>query len=149
MAGIITYKTFLMIKKGGKYEKLVDIKTSPAMGGNPEMLDTTTLSDRMETKVLGIQKLEPLKFETNYTLDDYKKLKEIESKQNDFAVWYGGTELSETVIPTGEDGKWKFSGTLKVTADGGSVNTVRKMTITIAPSTIIAFDNSSNAGATE
>lgn len=149
MAGLNTYKTFLMIKKGGKYEKLVDIKTSPAMGGNSETLPTTTLSDRTDTSIFGIQKLEPLKFETNYTLDDYKKLKEIESKQNDFAVWYGGTELPETVIPTGEDGKWKFSGALKVTVDGSSVNTVRKMTITIASSTIIVFDNSSNTGATE
>lgn len=149
MAGLNTYKTFLMIKKGGKYEKLVDIKTSPAMGGNSDIIPTTTLSDRMDTGIFGIQKLESLKFETNYTLDDYKKLKEIESKQNDFAVWYGGTELPETVIPTGEDGKWKFSGALKVTVDGSSVNTVRKMTITIASSTIIVFDNSSNTGATE
>ena len=54
---ISTYKVFLM-KKGTEpdtYEKLVDIKEFPDLGGEPEMLETTTLSDNMQTYIAGIQ----------------------------------------------------------------------------------------------
>ena len=47
---ISTYKVFLMKKKTTPeetYEKLVDIKEFPDLGGEPEMLETTTLSDNM------------------------------------------------------------------------------------------------------
>ena len=40
--------TFLMHKaEGGSWEKLVDVTTSPATGGEPEMIDITTLSDHI------------------------------------------------------------------------------------------------------
>ena len=44
---ISTYKVFLMKKaaSGGTYSKVVDIKDFPDLGGAPEMLETTTLSD--------------------------------------------------------------------------------------------------------
>ena len=39
-----SYKSFLMYKKSGAtYEKLVDIKDYPDIGGSPETLETTTL----------------------------------------------------------------------------------------------------------
>lgn len=46
---ISTYKVFLMHKAGseGTYTKLIDIKEFPDLGGEPEMLETTTLSDNM------------------------------------------------------------------------------------------------------
>ena len=46
---ISTYKVFLMKKTTDAYEKLIDIKDFPDLGGAPEMLETTTLSDRMQT----------------------------------------------------------------------------------------------------
>ena len=49
---ISTYKVFLMKKKTTPeetHEKLVDIKEFPDLGGEPEMLETTTLSDNMQT----------------------------------------------------------------------------------------------------
>ena len=49
--------TFLMHKaEGGSWEKLVDVTTSPATGGEPEMIDITTLSDHTERKVDGVRK---------------------------------------------------------------------------------------------
>ena len=57
---ISTYKVFLMKKKTTPeetYEKLVDIKEFPDLGGEPEMLETTTLSDNMQTYIAGIQSL--------------------------------------------------------------------------------------------
>ena len=52
-----TYMTFLMHKNstGDTWEKLIDITEFPDLGTDPEMLETTTLSDRMQTFIMGIQ----------------------------------------------------------------------------------------------
>jgi hypothetical protein len=137
---ISTYKIFLMQKVDEAWQKLIDIKEFPDLGGSPEMLETTTLSDRMQTYIPGIQSLDALEFNANYTLADYKKLKALEGKENEYAVWFGGTEAGDTVTPTGADGKFKFKGQLSAFPVGGGVNEVVDMTITIAPSTPISMD---------
>lgn len=137
---ISTYKIFLMKKTETTYEKLIDIKEFPDLGGAPEMLETTTLSDNMQTYIPGIQSLDALEFTTNYTLNEYKKLKALEGIDNEYAVWFGGTESGDVVTPTGSDGKFKFNGQLSVFPVGGGVNEVVGMTITIAPSTPITMD---------
>ena len=134
---ISTYKVFLMKKETDAYKKLVDIKDFPDLGGSPEMLETTTLSDKMQTYIPGIQSLDALEFTANYTKADYTSLKALEGEENEYAVWFGGTESDDTVTPTGSEGKFKFTGALSVYASGGGVNEVVDMTITIAPSTPI------------
>ena len=138
-----TYKVFLMYKASAStdYAILVPIKDFPDLGGEPELLETTTLSDNMQTYIKGIQSLDALTFTTNYNLTDYTKVKALEDAQYSFAVWFGGTGEGSTLTPTGSDGKWKFDGELSVYANGGGVNEVVNMTITIAPSTPIEFDN--------
>lgn len=136
---ISTYKIFLM-KKGDSddnYEKLIDIKDFPDLGGSPEMLETTTLSDKMQTYIPGIQSLDALEFTANYTKADFTKLKALEGTECDFAVWFGGTESGGTLTPDGSDGKFEFKGQLSAFPVGGGVNEVVDMTITIAPSTPI------------
>ena len=137
---ISTYKIFLMQKNADAWEKLIDIKEFPDLGGTPEMLETTTLSDRMQTYIPGIQSMDALEFSANYTLDEYKKLKALEGTEKDYAVWFGGTEAGDTVTPTGTDGKFTFKGQLSVFPVGGGVNEVVGMTVTIAPSTPISMD---------
>lgn len=137
---ISTYKIFLMQKNTSAWEKVVDIKEFPDLGGTPEMLETTTLSDKMQTYIPGIQSIDALEFTSNYTLEDYKKLKALEGQDKEYAVWFGGTEAGDTVTPTGSDGKFKFNGQLSVFPVGGGVNEVVDMTITIAPSTPISMD---------
>lgn len=137
---ISTYKIFLMKKAGETWEKLIDIKDFPDLGGSPELLETTTLSDRMQTYIPGIQSLDALEFTANYTKADYTSLKALEGVENEYAVWFGGTESGETVTPTGSEGKFKFTGALSVYASGGGVNEVVGMTITIAPSTPITME---------
>lgn len=137
---ISTYKIFLMQKNTSAWEKVVDIKEFPDLGGTPEMLETTTLSDKMQTYIPGIQSIDALEFTSNYTLADYKKLKALEGQDKEYAVWFGGTEAGDTVTPTGSDGKFKFNGQLSVFPVGGGVNEVVDMTITIAPSTPISMD---------
>ena len=134
---ISTYKIFLMRKDTADWKKLIDIKEFPDLGGTPEMLETTTLTDRMQTYIPGIQSLDAMEFSANYTLTEYKKLKLLEGKEEEYAVWIGGTESGEDVTPTGSEGKFKFKGQLSVFPTGGGVNEVVGMTITIAPSTPI------------
>ena len=136
---ISTYKIFLMYKEkdASTYEQLVDIKDFPDLGGAPEMLETTTLSDGMQTYIPGIQSLDGLEFSANYDKTKFAELKALEGTEHDFAVWFGGTVSGGAVTPTGADGKFEFSGQLSVFPVGGGVNEVVGMTISIAPSTPI------------
>ncbi|MBQ9167722.1 MAG: phage tail protein [Oscillospiraceae bacterium] len=139
---ISTYKIFLMVSEdGSKYDKLIDIKSFPDLGGAPEMLETTTLSDAMQTYIPGIQSLDALEFEANYTKADFAKLKAMEGTEKQYAVWFGGTGEGETLTPTGSDGKFKFKGQLSVYPVGSGVNEVVNMNINIAPSTPITLDD--------
>lgn len=134
---ISTYKVFLMKNSGSSYEKLVDIKDFPDLGGAPEMLETTTLSDGAQTFIPGIQSLEALEFTANYDKADYATLTALKDTETKYAVWFGGTESGGVVTPDGSEGKFEFSGKLNVFVVGGGVNEVVDMTITIAPSTPI------------
>lgn len=136
---ISTYKVFLMKKAdtGEQWSKLIDIKEFPDLGGAPEMLETTTLSDKMQTYIPGIQSLDALEFTANYTKADFTKLKALEGKEESYAVWFGGEETGGTLTPTGSDGKFAFKGQLSAFPVGGGVNEVVDMTVTIAPSTPI------------
>lgn len=132
---ISTYKVFLMKKDNATYSKLIDIKDYPDLGGAPEMLDTTTLSDRATTSIPGIQQMDALAFTANYTEDDYDKVKALEGAEGEYAVWFGGTESAGVVTPTGSEGKFEFKGTPSVYVTGGGVNEVVGMTVTFAAST--------------
>ena len=134
---VSTFKSFLMHKVDAKWEKLIDIVSYPDLGGAPEMLEATTLSDPMTVNILGIQSLDALEFECNYTLAKYTELKAMEGEEKQFAVWMGGTEAGGTVTPDGSDGKFEFGGQLSVYVNGGGVNEVRKMTVSIAASSAI------------
>lgn len=142
---ISTYKIFLMegttSDNTTTWSKLVDIKDFPDLGGAPEMLETTTLSDKMQTYIPGIQSSDALEFTANYTKAGYTALKAKEGVDSDYAVWFGGTEgVDGTVTPTGSDGKFSFKGALSVYAAGGGVNEVVDMKISIAPSTPITSE---------
>ena len=138
-----TYGTYLMKGTGTgtiTYSKLCDIKDYPDLGGSPEMLETTTLSDKMQTFILGIQKSDSLEFTCNYDKTTYTTLKGLEGQELDLAIYFGGTESGGVVTPTGDNGKFKFKGSLSVHLTGKGVNEVREMVITIAASTVIDFE---------
>lgn len=134
---ISTYKVFLMKKDADAYGKLVDIKDFPDLGGSPEMLETTTLSDKMQTYIPGIQSLDALEFNANYTKEEFTKLKALEGQELELAVWFGGNEANGTLTPTGDDGKFNFKGYVSVFVVGGGTNEVVGMTVAVAPSTPI------------
>lgn len=132
--GLSTMDTFLMAKKEGKYEKLVDIISYPDMGGEPEQIDITTLTDHAKRSIPGVQEVESLAFESNYTLDNYTKLKALEGVETEFAVWLGRSATKE---PDGHDGKFEFTGSIVSYLVGGGVNEARKINSVIMPSTEI------------
>lgn len=140
---ISTYKVFLMHKAAGEeaFSKLLDIKEFPDLGGEPEMLETTTLSDNMQTYIPGIQSLDGLSFTANYDKEQFKTLKALEGKDEEYAVWFGGTETGGVLTPDGSNGKFSFTGQLSVYPVGGGVNEVVDMNISIAPSTPIQFSD--------
>lgn len=136
---ISSYKTFLMKKgsSGNTYEKLVDIKEFPDLGGDPNMLDATTLSDSMQINIMGIQKVDALTFTANYSSEDFATLDALKGQELDLAVWFGGTESDGTLTPSGDKGKFNFKGQLSVYVKGAGVDSVVEMAITVAASTKI------------
>ena len=76
-------------------------------------------------------------FTANYSLADYSTIKAMEYQEKHFAVWLGANVVNEVATPTGADGKFEFTGYITVTKNGGGVNEVQNMTITIAPTSVI------------
>ncbi len=133
---ISTINTFLMVKKNdgkGSFEKLIDIKDFPDMGGTPESIDVTTLSDSVQKNIPGIQKMDILEFTANYTKEDFQKLRAMRNKVNqEFAVVFGATDGGE---PDGHNGIFKFKGQLDVALKGSKTNEAVEMNVSIAAST--------------
>lgn len=129
-----TYQTYLMKGTGTgeniSYTKLVDIKSYPDLGSSPELLDTTTLSDPMRTNIFGIQGNDGMEFTCNYSKDDFNTVKALEGTEQDLAIFFG---------ENGADGKFTFKGYVSVRANGGDVNAVREMTVTVAASSVITM----------
>ena len=130
---ISTYGIFLMKGTKGEgstitYTKLIDIKDFPDLGGAPEMLETTTLSDAMQTYIEGIQAADALEFSANYTKEDYATCTALKGVKTPYAVYFG---------EEGTNGKFAFEGYLSARVNGGGVNEVVGMTVSIAPATAI------------
>lgn len=123
----------ITLKQGSTAEdvtKLVDIKNTPALGGEPEMLETTTLSDAMQTYIAGIQSMEAMTFTANYTKADYKTIKDKAKTPGHYTVEFG---------EGGAEGIFQFQGEHDVYVNETEVNGVVEMTITVVPSTEITL----------
>lgn len=133
-----TYQSYLMKGTGTgtiTYSKLVDIKSYPDLGGAPERVEITTLSDPMRRYLKGIQDTEDIQFTANYVKADYQTIKAI-TGQTPFAVWFDDGSATQ---PTGSLGKFEFTGEIDVYVTGGGVNDPREMQITITPTSEITL----------
>ena len=106
--------------------KTVDIKNFPDLGGAPELIETTTLSDAMQTFINGIQTAGEMAFTCNYTKADYTAVKADEGKELYYALEFG---------ENGDEGIFEWQGEHSVHLTGAEVNAPVEMVITIAPST--------------
>lgn len=141
-APISTYKTYLMYKAttaATQYTKLVDIKSFPDLGGEPERIDVTTLSDRVRHYTPGVEDLSSFQFSCNYIAADYQKIQALEGQQRDYAIWVGATTSNGVDTPTGENGQWSWTGDVRVFKAGGDVNAAQDMTVTMYPNTDFVF----------
>ena len=119
--------TLKMGESEGALEKVVDIKDFPDLIGEPNMLETTTLSDEAVTNIPGIRSSDMLTFTCNYTKADFTAVNE---KAN--TALYYALEFSD-----GSKFTWQGQHTCGVPGKG--VDEVIEFTINIAASTAVEF----------
>lgn len=136
-AGISTYQTYLMIKgTGDTWEKLIDIVSFPDIGSEPDTIETTSLTDDMQTFIPGIISSEGnWTFEANYTVENYTKVKALnDGTEHDLGLWFGGDGAGAAATPTGSKGKFAFKGYITPTISGGGVNEKVTMNVIVTVS---------------
>jgi hypothetical protein len=106
--------------------KVVDIKDFPDLGGAPEVLETTTLSDDIQTYILGIQGADMMEFTCNYTKEDFEDVMGDANKDLYYALEFGDK---------GDEGIFEWQGQHTAWVVGAGVNAVTEFKIGIAPST--------------
>lgn len=121
---------------------LLPIKEFPDLGGTPESIDVTTLSDKMRHYVPGVQDNDAFEFTCNYDPTDFSTVQALDGAETQFAVAFGKTVSGSggsSTTTVGGNGIFKFKGFASVFANGGGVNDPRDMTVSIMPSTDIDF----------
>ena len=108
-------------------EKVVDIKDFPDMIGDPEMLETTTLSDAQVTNIPGIKGSDMLTFTCNYTKADFTAVNADAEKSLHYALEFS------------DGSKFTWQGQHTCGLPGKGVNEVIEFTINIAASTPVVF----------
>lgn len=106
--------------------KTIDIKDFPDLGGKPQMIETTTLSDAMQTYILGILSSGEMPFKANYTKADFQLVQTDANTPMFYSLDLG---------VAGVEGIFEWEGSHAVSVLGAGVNTGVEMQITIAPST--------------
>lgn len=135
-----TYQTYLMKGTGTTtvtYSKLIDIKEFPDLIAPPDRLETTTLSDAARTYIEGLQDTDEMTFTANYDPTDFQTIQALKGTEQNLAVWFGATTSGSTETPDGSAGKFTFKGYVSASINGGGVNEVVDMTITVTPTTVI------------
>ena len=102
----------------------VVIKDFPSLLGKRSSLETTTLSDDAQTFISGIrQQSESFDFLANYDAEVYSGLNAL-------------TESQKWELSFSDGSKYNWEGTVSVSVNEGSVDSVLEMTISVTPSTV-------------
>ena len=105
---------------------VIDIKDFPDLGGAPEILEITTLSDDIQTYIMGIQGSGMMEFTCNYTKEDFDEVMKDANKELYYALEFGDG---------GDEGIFEWQGQHTAWVVGAGVNAVTEFKIGIAPST--------------
>ena len=137
MAAIATIGSHFMQGTGTgtlTWAELFKFKTDPTLIDAPEILDTTTQADHARTSIFGLASSDAKTFTLNYEDEVYDTIKGLEGQELNLSMWFGDTfnSSTNTYTPTGSFGKFTGKGYLYVTPNGGDVNAVRDMTVTLA-----------------
>lgn len=107
--------------------KVIDIKDFPDLIGDPEMLETTTLSDAQVTNIPGIKGSDMLTFTYNFTKEDFAKVEADANKPLHYALKFS------------DGSKFTWEGQHTSGLPGKGVNEVIEATVNIAASTAVTF----------
>lgn len=135
MAGTAkAYSTINTVLKAGaaaaSLAQLCKIKSYPDLGAAPDNLETTDLEDSQQTFVPGVRSMDSMEFTANFTPEAYATVKASANTEQYYALEMGDN---------GAQGKFTWTGQHDVYVNGGDVNAVREMTITVTPSSTIEF----------
>lgn len=119
--------TLKMGESSAALEKVVDIKDFPDLIGEPNMLETTTLSDEAVTNIPGIRSSDMLTFTCNYTKADFTAVNELANT----ALYYS--------LEFSDGSKFTWQGQHTCGVPGKGVDEVIEFTINIAASTAVEF----------
>ena len=119
--------TLKMGTSAAALEKVVDIKDFPDLIGDPNMLETTTLSDAAVTNIPGIRSSDMLTFTCNYTKDDFTAVNEQANTPLHYALEFS------------DGSKFTWQGQHTCGVPGKGVDEVIEFTINIAASTPVEF----------
>lgn len=111
--------------------KLVDITSIPDLGGAPDQIDVTTLSDMQTRNINGIQSVSALEFGAWYDKNKYAELQAIQiadqtktqAQLDTYQVRFGDG---------GANGVFEWQGKLSVYVGSVESNAAVPMTITIS-----------------
>lgn len=105
--------------------KKVDIKDFPDLMGEPNMLETTTLSDGAQTFIPGIKSMDTMNFTFNYTKTDFEAVKADEGKPLHYELEFS------------DGSAFVWQGSHVATLPGKGVDEVIEAGIAIAPSSTV------------
>lgn len=108
-------------------KKVIDIKNFPDLMGEPNMLETTTLSDGAQTFIPGIKSMDSMAFTYNYTKETFAAVKQDEGKPLFYELGFS------------DGSKFTWQGMHYATMGGKGVDEVVEAGISIAPSTEVVF----------
>lgn len=103
----------------------VVIKDFPDLFGEPNLLETTTLSDDSQTFIPGIKQMELMTFTLNYDKAVCKKIKESEGSQQKYELTFS------------DGSKFTWSGQHTLGIAGAGVDEVVEASLNVVPSTPI------------
>lgn len=107
--------------------KVIDIKDFPDLISDPELLETTTLSDAQVTNIPGIKGSDMLTFTYNFTKDDFEAVEADANTPLHYALEFS------------DGSKFTWQGQHTSGLPGKGVNEVIEATVNIAASTAVTF----------
>lgn len=108
-------------------EKVVDIKDFPDLIGEPNMLETTTLSDGQVTNIPGIKGSDMMAFTCNYTSAEFAAVNETANTPQYY------------VLEFSDGSKFSWQGQHTCGLPGKGVDEVIEFTVNVVPSTEVTF----------
>lgn len=135
-----TMHTYLLLQHNENWYKVVDIKDYPAMGGSPEKIEATTLTNETSTFVTGVQTLDAFEFLANFTQEEYAAIRSYQTAAKIFKFALAFGKPNGTTY--GNLGVFTWNGQLSIWVEGGSVNGVREMKIYVSAATEVTLEPS-------